>query len=536
MSSTPRIKRLPRFAETNFASLCAKAGVLCHQSQEDENGWDYLVEFPDNEVSGSPDTRPPAKRAFVQVKSTQGKRLTCSIKLSNARKAAQSPDPWFVVLTVERNNRPRTYVIHIWKDLIASFLRSVRQAHIDNTPEHRKRLSLTFTEADYHSDDPVEWMRSEIERVGSEYGEEKRKISKTAGYEDGFGTGSMIVEVESIEQLHNEFLGLGNGLSVSRFTYTPRRFGILDPKPQIDISKGTIHVTPDPIGDCELRLRNVRTGALATLPGKIFAHSFPGPLNPERRVRFSAPGLEIKWATGSEEHFTFTLDFTTALDFVSLEDFIKIITWLQKDSVALQIWANGRRVITAEANPNGPHVDCSEHLKIVGTLRSLSPAHRSDCRISLAAVSASSNLLFLHQVVSSPNIRIEYEPAPDTNYDYDTMIYYSVAEVGSLTAYALVERSLVGAISSIEGNRHRADFGPPVIREGWVAASISQEQRALMVEDYTRRAKEMDKFCKLIELGNILEFCRTGKGAQSREPRASLPRSDAPLNAPPQQA
>ncbi|MBN9603021.1 MAG: hypothetical protein J0G33_08820 [Afipia felis] len=439
MSSTPRIKRLPRFAETNFASLCAKAGALCHESQEDENGWDYLVEYPDDAASSSPDTRPPAKRAFVQVKSTQGKRLTCSIKLSNARKAAQSPDPWFVVLTVERNNKPRTYVIHIWKDLIASFLRSVRQAYIDNTPEHKKRLSLTFTEADYHSDDPVGWMRAEIERVGSDYSDEKRKISKTVGYENGFGAGKMIVEVESIEQLHNEFLGLGSGLSVSRFTYTPGRFGILDPKPEIDISHGTIHIKPDPIGDCELRLRNVRTGTLATLPGKIFTHSFPGALTAERRVRFSAPGLEITWATGSDGRCTFSQDLTVSLDLASLENLLRIVSWLQRDAVVLQIWVNGRRSITAEISPDKTRFDGSEHLKIVGTLRSLSPAHSPDCRISAADVSASSNLLFLHQVVSSPKLRIEYEPVPEGDYDYDTSIYYSTAEVGSLTVYALIE-------------------------------------------------------------------------------------------------
>jgi len=61
------IKRLARFAETSFASLCAAAGALCHQSQEDENGWDYLVEFPADNLVGPADTHPPVKRAFVQV-------------------------------------------------------------------------------------------------------------------------------------------------------------------------------------------------------------------------------------------------------------------------------------------------------------------------------------------------------------------------------------------------------------------------------------------------------------------------------------
>lgn len=515
MATTSQIKRLPRFAETNFASLCAKTGALCHQSQEDENGWDYLVEFPEDVASGSPDMRTPAKRAFVQVKSTQGKRLTCSIKLSNARKAAQSLDPWFVVLTVERNSKSRTYVIHIWKDLIESFLRSVRQAHIDGIQEHRKRLSLTFTEADDHSDDPVTWMKAEIERVGGAYSDEKQKITTTVGYEDGFGTGRMIVEVDSIEQLHNEFLGLGRGLSVSRFTYTPGRFGILDPKPEVDVSSGTLHITPDPIGDCELRLRNVRSGALATLPGKIFAHSFPGPLTPERRVRFSAPGLELKWTRGAKSDFKLTLHFSTALDFASLEEFVKVVAWLQKDSVDLQIWKDNRRVVTARANPSGSHFNWTEYLEVVGTLKSLRPMQSADCKISVTDIGASKGLLFLHQVTSSPTLRLEYIPVPGTHFDFDTVIYYSTAEVGSLTAYALVERRLIGEIASTEDGGIRADFGRPLVREGWIAANISEQQRALIVEDYKHCAEELDKSCKLLELQNLLDFIRSSNGAQS---------------------
>lgn len=75
MRSTKSITRLARFAETNFATLCAAAGALCHESQEDENGWDCLVEFP---VAGA--TGP----AFVQVKSSRNSRPSCSVKLSNA--------------------------------------------------------------------------------------------------------------------------------------------------------------------------------------------------------------------------------------------------------------------------------------------------------------------------------------------------------------------------------------------------------------------------------------------------------------------
>ena len=59
------IKRLPRYAETELQRLCAKAGALCHAVDEDESGWDRLIEFPEKEFPGPADTRPPRAVAYV---------------------------------------------------------------------------------------------------------------------------------------------------------------------------------------------------------------------------------------------------------------------------------------------------------------------------------------------------------------------------------------------------------------------------------------------------------------------------------------
>jgi hypothetical protein len=104
------ILRLPQFAEREFAKQCSIYGALCHKAGEDENGWDYLVEFRRNKtVPGPADTQPPAQSAYVQIKSLGRGRPTCSIKLSNALKAAQSRQPWFIVLVMPgADQRPKS--------------------------------------------------------------------------------------------------------------------------------------------------------------------------------------------------------------------------------------------------------------------------------------------------------------------------------------------------------------------------------------------------------------------------------------------
>src|SRR6476620_1729881 len=93
------IKDLPEWAELAFAAQCAAAGVRPHPPRKD-TGWDYYLEFPPGDHPGPADTHPPAKIAYAQVKSKTRGKATCRLSLSNALKAAQSPQPWFLVLFV----------------------------------------------------------------------------------------------------------------------------------------------------------------------------------------------------------------------------------------------------------------------------------------------------------------------------------------------------------------------------------------------------------------------------------------------------
>src|SRR4051812_3840041 len=110
--------RLPKYAETTFERACSSANAFAHPPEEDQNGWDYMVEFADRQHPGPPDLHPPETKAFVQVKSSRANRLACRVKLSNALKAAQSPNPWFVVLMIANaaTSEPKIYITHVWRE------------------------------------------------------------------------------------------------------------------------------------------------------------------------------------------------------------------------------------------------------------------------------------------------------------------------------------------------------------------------------------------------------------------------------------
>lgn len=200
-----------KYAERAFESLCACAGATCNRSLEDEYGWDHLVEFPAEAVAGlPPDLQPAHVAAFVQVKSTTGKKAQCVLKLSNALRFAKSTSPCFLVLMVvgERPELTRIYAVHFWEQLIARTLKRARECDRDAKDKlHRLTLTVSFGSTDEHGEDVVRWIRKTIAAVGPDYAAEKTKIIKSVGSEEWIGQVE-IGPLESITELVDHQLGL----------------------------------------------------------------------------------------------------------------------------------------------------------------------------------------------------------------------------------------------------------------------------------------------------------------------------------------
>ena len=176
------IKRLPRYAEIELQRLCAKAGALCHAVDEDESGWDRLIEFPEKDFLGPVDMRPPRATAYAQVKSVENGLPACRLKLSNALRAAQSPQPWFIILvTGETHKQPsRVFAVHVWDDLIRRTLEAARRAHNETRPLHKCWLTIRFQREDEKGEGLVQWMQEAIIAGGPVYRRRSALLTRPA--------------------------------------------------------------------------------------------------------------------------------------------------------------------------------------------------------------------------------------------------------------------------------------------------------------------------------------------------------------------
>jgi hypothetical protein len=240
--------RVPRWAEKLFSQRCSWGDAVATKPDEDINGWDYFVEFPDRPSDLPVEKALPRKQAFVQIKSTIGPSTRASVKLSNMLKACNSHDPWFVFLV---RNDESVFGLEVIGHLLERSLKQIRMARLEGRPLHRATMSLNFTPNDLVEGDIINWMEQRIGDTSLSYISKKRDQFNTVGYERGFGSGKLTVSAKNDDEFSQNFLGLGNGLEVEQFLYTDLRFGVPEQIEEFS-GKGRLFIEPVPIDVCEV--------------------------------------------------------------------------------------------------------------------------------------------------------------------------------------------------------------------------------------------------------------------------------------------
>jgi len=440
------IIRLPRYAEIKLQSLCAEAGALCHSVDEDESGWDRLVEFPEREFSGPADMRQPRVVAYVQVKSS-GRRLTkCRIKLSNALRAALSRQPWFVMLVAGNRERgePKVFAVHVWEELICRTLRAVRAAEAEGRSLHKHYLTISFQSTDQKDARLVHWMQEEIDAIGPEYEMLKGQIVRSSGYEDGYGSGSMMIEADSEEEILENLLGLGSGLRVRKFTFTPSRFGISAAEPQIDESDGVVRIAPNPIKEVDIQLVNLVDRRKISFHGHVYASEIPSGEGRRRLFRFSCSIFEIVAGENSSAKLKINISSEKKMDLEEIEKLFEFREFLERGPFDIQVWSNGKRISSGGVRSEVSSA-AEEWRKLAQAVRLLrSAAGSQKVKVSLSELRAAPGLRTIAEIAAAPSFRVEI----DVNYDapvesITSIIYWCKIEIGEYAYFSLNERSVV---------------------------------------------------------------------------------------------
>ncbi len=239
--------RLGRPAQKEFALLCAHAQVTCNGSDEDDHGWDFIIEVtPKESVPQTADKGPGIRKALVQIKSTHGNATKSRIKVSNALKMAKDELPFFVALFhYDDAGGKRIYIRHFWTDLIERALMCGRKASANRIQTHKTYMEICFCEKDEHTHDLVAWLVAQVRDNSAEYSTKKRSICETLGYEDkNYRAEITFGPIDGIADVVDHELGLSDYLPVSKFRVVDSRFGI-DVPVELGSDHGRIQIRRD---------------------------------------------------------------------------------------------------------------------------------------------------------------------------------------------------------------------------------------------------------------------------------------------------
>lgn len=401
-------------AESRFKTLCTDAGYTCNKSIEDDHGWDFFVEcplVPDDTLPA--DKHPGPRQILVQVKSTANTSPRTRLTVNNALKLTKSALPCFLVLFHwPPVGEERIYASHIWAETMKRALRRGREMAKKKSVANKAEISIGFGESDDHTLDLLGWMVATVKGLEPNYGEKKRQLSESLGYEEGkYRADIKLGPLKGIEDLVDHQLRIKDYLPVSRFNLVDARFGIDAPVPNGEGGRGRL----------VLKLNNqrplnvvLRTSGEEAISLSATARYPVVPELPADKFKFVVETWMFRLIISAEGINTLEIsDFwSKKVGLKHLVDLSRLISWGGRP-VTLKFAAQGlpANTFSGKLNSNGDEALFRELSRFAITLHYVEhEAGTSDEKISLCDMYDSwSDLSFFHHVLTDSSMQVSVD-------------------------------------------------------------------------------------------------------------------------------
>jgi hypothetical protein len=498
-------RNVGRLAEGFFQQLCDDTpGLACNRSLVDERGWDFLVEFPAARLHSLPlDMQPSPLSAFVQVKSTESRNLSCRVKLSNALRFALRPDPCFLVFfTYDFGKRDPTkaYLQHFWSPLIEQTIKAVRESEAQGrTDLHSIKIPIRFDVS--HRVEVRELslrMREMIAEIGGSYANEKASLSHFSGIDDGLGhCGLEFAEGVTDDDLVDLALGLRPSVPVKSISPQSKRFGISLPLQTGGIGPAQLSIEVKPASSATLVLSSPDSEDIV-LPVEIYAPSAM-PWIKQDRVRYRIKNSFIDFIFHPKSLETGVISITLPTDRnLSMRDFdsfLKLIVKWRGKEVYSQVWVQNRMMIwgtlQVPAVADGENVDTwSQHLRFLQHFLREAPRFAEEVNFNQTQmIDASEEIHAFLSCAYSPNFNADGmgDKLPEQGAIH-RILYPVTAQVGEFAFCCLVSR--MGQVHREKAGRVTLSMGNPNHLASYVLRTDDgQNVSAQLLSDLERRAE-----------------------------------------------
>ena len=328
---------LGSMGEACFSFWCAQADLTANSSRIDSWGWDFYVEFPqENHENLSLDMRPSPIKCKVQVKATGKEDKKVQIEISNLEKLVKSPEPVFFCFIEfdEKNEAQSAYLVHLGEELIGKTLKRIRELEYKNKKKGDVKLNKHKMDVKYHlpghkldSLDGIEISRTIKEYIPDgidSYIENKRILRDKVGFENGYGQITITVDKDNRKKLIDAAVGIKSEITVSSFEHCTSRFNILGKGEKIS-SEGKLILTPSHT-DGNLVFKEHLFSNGIKFDAKIYTCKFPGI---EAQFRIESTFFEVRTSEeGNNIRVDLSFNHNTKYKLKDFQNFMNIMTMI----------------------------------------------------------------------------------------------------------------------------------------------------------------------------------------------------------------
>lgn len=271
---------LGNLGESLFTTLCHQVGMIPNPSKIDKTGWDFIVEFPQEDELASDKLHESPTEFRIQVKSTDDRKGKIQLKLSNLKRmcTAQKPEFLLVFEFDGKNDAQKAYLVHIDNVLTTKILKKIHEKN-QNEPKrklHKCNMSISYSDAHKLEEITGSALQGAIQKyIGksySKYLEYKNNHLEKTGYETGYGNITFKLKKDQYSELADSMNGIKKRISVTDIKGFKERFGIQEATPFLAAEIGMIEFTPtDLIFDGKIIIRLEDFGKRISFNCRIFA-------------------------------------------------------------------------------------------------------------------------------------------------------------------------------------------------------------------------------------------------------------------------
>jgi hypothetical protein len=469
MQKRRAIQNVPDWAESEFASLCDKYGVVRNKSSQDRTGWDYLIEFEGTSLPNLPhDLQPGGVSARVQVKSCTTKRRQAALKLSNALRFCRQPEPCFAILFVASpvTGKYRIFAREFDEEVISITLKRTREADRDGIEAlNRVNILLPFRETDDHTDDLLLWMHEVCRRDPEGYASRKKQLNKTLGYTGERFIGNVRLPVSEVQSMIDHAVGLPGTFKVDHVDVRDKRFDIASGKPFVSGKPDFFSLKVHP-QKAHLTFSDGQ-GRSAQFKGEWRSMNFPGLGDSHFRATFTSKYVQGEMRGRGPLHISFEIPGSERVPLLELRNQLDFrIIRRSTMTVALFVSGVGELVsspIMLTAEDDDAWINWFDE-----TLPTLSAIARKGDKPLVSIDDLGLNwrgLELLAASVAERNLMAAIGMPVELPADIvpRAMAYFSYLELGDSTFSVIASRPLLS--SAFEEEELRLTFGMPFIHE-----------------------------------------------------------------------